>query len=180
MRLRFFRLGISVFALTFGLSVVGVSLLTAGTVASSEGERMSERTLYVNDEVLPDHVLYPLLMASDRLMLEFADDHEQLYVKIEYSERRLQYAHQLLEKGDKETALSTLTKSQKYLLEVGQAVKEDNLQGGIRTRVLDELTYLDEQIEILSPQFTDEQIAVLDLLRSESKFLRDRLHTQAE
>ncbi len=175
MSIRFLRLGASAVALTFGLSIVGVSLVTAGAVESSDGGRMSDRTLYVHDEILPDHVLYPLIMASDRIELEMADEHEQLYVKIQYAERRLGYTKQLLERGNTELALSTLTKSQKYLLSVAHTVLEHQLQGAIRVRIMEEIGFHAKKISELSPEFTDEQVAVINALIAENAVLEKQL-----
>lgn len=180
MRIRFLRLGFSALALTFGMSIVGVSLLTAGSVESIEGERMSERILYMNDEILPDHVLYPLVMVSDRVELELADEHEQLYIKIQYAEQRLGYAKQLVERGNTELALSTLTKAQKYLLAVGHSVLEHQLQGAIRTRTMDEIQFQAAEIRQLAPQFSDEQVAVIDALVAENAVLEKQLQETAQ
>ena len=120
-------------------------------------------------------------MVSDRVELEMADEHEQLYVKIQYAERRLGYAKQLLERGNTELALSTLTKAQKYLLSVGHSVLEHQLQGAIRARTSEEISFQVEQIRELLPQFSDEQIAVIEALLAENsvleKQLSDTLHS---
>lgn len=175
MRIRFLRLGLSALAVTFGMSVVGVSLLTAGSVKSADNERMSERTLYMDDTILPDHVLYPLVMVTDRVELEMADEHEQLYVKIQYAERRLGYAKQLLERGNTDLALSTLTKAQKYLLAVAQSVLEHQLQGEIRARVLEEIAFQATEVRALTPQFSNEQVSVIDALLAENEVLEKQL-----
>ena len=68
------RLVLSSLALICGLSILGLSLTSAVTsVQSATGSfEASNRRFYVNEEILPDHIAYPALMALDRAKLEAA------------------------------------------------------------------------------------------------------------
>lgn len=127
----------STLALLIGVFIFGTSLLMASQVRSSAFPRVSERKLYFSNRILPDHVFYPILMVADRAILFFSFGNEKIYVKMGMAEDRLKSARILLEKDQEELALSTMTKSQKYLFSAAndflqstnqsEAVKKDLL-----------------------------------------------------
>lgn len=83
------------------------------------------RKVYFSRTILPDNIFYPLMMISDKVKLETAGFEEQILLKLEYSQRRYGYATQLLDKDQSMLALTTLTKSQKYLFAAGNEVIAD-------------------------------------------------------
>ncbi len=82
--------------------------------------KVSERKFYVGERILPDHVLYPLLMVADKIILNVSSGNRKIYVKIRLADDRLYSAIKLLEKNQESLALSTMTKSQKYLITASQ------------------------------------------------------------
>lgn len=82
--------------------------------------RLSERKFYVGERILPDHVFYPLLMIADKIILNVSTGNRRIYVKIRLADDRLNSALILLEKNQESLALSTMTKSQKYLITAAQ------------------------------------------------------------
>lgn len=127
----------STLALLIGVLIFGTSLLMASQVRSKDFPRVSERRLYFSNRILPDHLLYPVLMIADRVILNLTFGDEKIYVKLGMAEDRLKSAKILLEKNQEELALSTMTKSQKYLFSAAndflqesdqsEAVKQDLL-----------------------------------------------------
>lgn len=95
-----------------------ISLFMAHSVQSSAGMPASSKALYFTDVVLPDHSVYPLIAGIDRARLLVAESDQKPLLKIEYAHRRLWYAVELLNKGQEQLAVSTITKSQKYILQV--------------------------------------------------------------
>src|SRR5690554_2706228 len=105
----------SIVALFAAGAILGLSLISSAmSVHSANG--MNSRSLYIDDQILPDHISYPVLMAIDRLRLETASEIEQVYLQTEYANRRLAYATELFDRDQDELAVTTLTKAQKYLL----------------------------------------------------------------
>ena len=61
----------SLSAVAFGISLVAMSLVSVSQV-QSQGLEYTEKEMYFQHEFLPDHALYPALMARDRVLLELA------------------------------------------------------------------------------------------------------------
>jgi len=114
------RLVYSSLAIMFGIIVLSISLISASQAVSYEGLLATQKKLYFNEALLPDHLLYPFVAAVDRLLLIPASGNREIELQLVYGEIRLDYAWGLLEKEEKELALVTLTKSQKYVHLAGE------------------------------------------------------------
>lgn len=173
--LRFF---LSISALCLGLGILGVSLFYGSSQSFSiSGETGTlPKELYFDEDLLPDHVLYPVLMAVDRVRLESAPELEQLYLRTEYANRRLQYTQDLLDKDKTELAYTTLTKSQKYLLYAAQdMLSYSDLPENSQAHVLRTIQYHQEKNKALSSHFSDQQRSDIDMFLMESQALLDQL-----
>ncbi len=111
-----------VLLLLFGTFILLVSLLSANRNAAGDTSRLLAQKVYFNQTILPDNIFYPLLMVGDRAKLLTADGEAKILLRIEFSARRYGYAVQLIEKEQPVLALTTLTKSQKYLFIAGNEV----------------------------------------------------------
>lgn len=109
------RLLLTIFALFFAFTILGVSITSASLATNHEQDSLSNRQFYLNQEILPDHIFYPLLMLQDKAKLALASEDEQIYLRVELAWRRLTSAKELIKKGEKALAITTITKSQKYL-----------------------------------------------------------------
>ena len=83
--------------------------------------------------ILPDHLLYPLKMVRDRIMLFLTTDplkKAELYLL--FADKRLEAGRMLIEKDKLDLGLETLTKAEKYL---EQAVDQEKVaqQAGKKT-----------------------------------------------
>jgi regulatory protein YycH of two-component signal transduction system YycFG len=94
--------------------VMAFSLAVSSSLPS-DFVRVSRRQFYFAQEILPDHVLYPFVMGADKLRMYQSPADKQLFVKVSYSFKRLDYAQKLLEKNKPDLAETAATKSQKYL-----------------------------------------------------------------
>ena len=67
--------------------------------------------------ILPDHLLYPLKMIRDRILLFFTTDPlKRAELLLQFADKRLRATKALiLEKGKIEPGITTLTKAEKYL-----------------------------------------------------------------
>lgn len=67
--------------------------------------------------ILPDHLLYPLKMIRDRILLFFTTDPlKKAVLLLQFADKRLRAAEALInEKGKIDLGVSTLTKAEKYL-----------------------------------------------------------------
>lgn len=179
--MRHARFILSTVGLLFGFSVLAVSL-TAGnsTVLSSTSDPSTKKEFYVNQTILPDHVAYPVLMAVDRAKLEMDSDSERVYTQIEYAHRRFEYAQALLEKENSSTALSTITKAEKYLIQAAHGALA--LENGVHQQqyVYRTLVYYDQRLEEFQPFFTDSERSVIDQLQQEIKVLKNQLESQLQ
>lgn len=110
----------SSFALLFGLFIFSTSLIVSSQIGSNNFPKVSQRTFYVSERILPDHVFYPILMIADKIIMRVNFGNARIYVKIRLAEDRMYSSKMLLKKNQEELALSTMTKSQKYLITAAQ------------------------------------------------------------
>lgn len=107
---------LAVFAVILGIIIFAASLFTYSDKAGSGVEKVSKKKFYLNGKILPDHIIYPGLMILDRTLIAISDDEAKMYLKIRLAQDRMISAQKLLQKGEEVLALTTLTKSQKYLI----------------------------------------------------------------
>jgi hypothetical protein len=108
------RIFFVLFALSAAFAVLLISLQSANSELSPSAVAFKQRRFYVQKEILPDHVLYPIMMAFDRFRLEMAEVQERPALETAYTQRRIYYAVQLLEKQEADLAFTTLSKALKY------------------------------------------------------------------
>lgn len=150
---------------------MGISLFAGNAqVWSTNGAYdTSRKQLYWSNDILPDHVAYPVLRVADRAKLEIADPVDRIYLQLEFARHRFEASQALLDKGNDTLALTTLTKSQKYLLQAGQAALADEpqLTETVRFFTLRTLEYYDTAISNAKDGFGDADRAVIDGLQAE-------------
>lgn len=107
-------------------------------------------------------------MAMDRLQLETAaSPAEQIYIKVEYANRRLEYATALLDKGNEELAMTTLLKSQNYLNQAAQDALKDDIPTSTKERVAKAMNYSSKTLKEIAPRLTDAHRAQVDQILTE-------------
>ena len=167
---------LSLMGLFFGVVVVAVSITTSVPVAyPSLKLQASNRQFYLNNTILPDHILYPLLMVIDRVQLKITPFPERLWLQAEYGWRRLDYAHKLLEKDKRDLALTSLTKSQKYFLNATQEVLDSETTDEVKLMMLKHFTAYLWEARLVADNFEGAQKAVADRLISECEAVKLRL-----
>ena len=169
------RFLLSMLGFAFGSSILIISLFSATQVSSATGQAASEGKLYFSQQILPDHSLYKIMMAVDRLQLETSTPQEQIFMRIEYANRRLDYAKALLEKDNEQLALTTLFKSQQYLHEAVQQSLKDNIPTSLRERVVKAIDYHSKELSELLPHLTDANRSQVDRVIKEHDTLRASL-----
>lgn len=140
---------------------------------------LKSRKFYVKKEILPDHSLYPLLMVFDRLRLSMADRERRLYLLTAYANRRLFYATRLINKGEEALALTTFSKSQKYLNQAlleARLLREENTHNQTYDQliffILEEAEHHQEVLEKNLDFFTEKNQSELKSLNEETLLLR--------
>ncbi len=161
--------------LLLGILVVAISLISANN-QTFPGDTSSRKYLYFSTEILPDHLFYPVLMIVDRAALTSAKSpSERIRIQVNYAYRRLNSAKALAAKQKTGMALSTLTKSQKYL---NQAAQEALVAGSLADRqiVIRAIAHQTQQVS----QFADQQVVHhedVTHLRDEAEALRNQLQS---
>lgn len=168
-----------IIALISAFSVLGLSLSSVGMVHSAGLQvPINQKELYFDTKILPDHVGYPVLMAIDRVRLETAVPVEQVFIRLDYAERRMHMAMELLEKDKHELALVTATKAQKYLIAAAEQVAEmENPPEDLRVRVIHALENHMEMAESISEGVDGSHSTMLGQLAAECRALLDRLQS---
>lgn len=152
--------------LIFGLVIVAISLFSANVV-HSQGENLEfgRRQLYISDQIMPDHLLYPMVAVLDRLKLETSSSEMKPWIKFIYAQRRADYAEELLKKGYRGLAFSTLSKACKYhteaLVSLSEELNSDGngeemANGNIgKKMMLNEHSKFVKKVEFLKSSFLD-------------------------
>lgn len=159
MKTRFF---LSLLAFGFASLILISSLAAATNASSTDGNSTTEREIYFNSTVLPDHVLYPVRMVIDRVKLEISPEHEQVFMKVEYAHRRLEYAEELLKKQKEELSVSTLTKAEQYLYQAVTQARQIEAPDSVMQRLKKAVEYHTKRLHELSPLYNDANRAVVD------------------
>ncbi len=137
--------------LCVGIAVLAVSLIAANRSLTGGVDRAITRTLYFGRPVLPDHVFYEVFMASDRVQYLAAPQNQKVLLAIKYAERRYQTGQLLLFEGQNELALTTFSKSQKYLFLAAELLAEhkEELPQETRELVLASLEHSTYRLQLL-------------------------------
>lgn len=112
------------------LAVMGVVVLAFSLMAANRLNTIGFYPLsggwrvYFSDTILPDHLAYPVLRVRDRMLLETSEPMQQVDLKLRFAEHRYGVAEHLLEKNQDELAITTLSKSQKYVISAGYQILE--------------------------------------------------------
>ena len=166
--MRYTRIVGSSAALFFGVGIVLMSLISAAQV-QSKGLEASQKEMYFEAEMLPDHVLYPVFMTKDRVQLEFAQPKERIQLRLQYAERRMVSAQALVQKGKYDVALSTATKAQKYLLTAAYEAQQVDADAQTMKTILNKLQRHTEKLEEIQSHYSGDGYAVLQTLIDESR-----------
>lgn len=118
--MKYKQLVIAILAIATGLLIFIASLVTTSQKGELHADKVSIKRFYIGEKVLPDHVLYPVLMLIDRGLLSLSGGEARVFLRIRLAQDRMISAQKLLEKQAEPLALSTLTKSQKYVILAAQ------------------------------------------------------------
>lgn len=175
------------------ISVVGIGLIlfvllmsiTRQVLYSPTAEELTERRQVTINQRLnelrawppaPDNPAYPLRMVHDQVRLFITPDSQKPKLQFELATDRLDSAEKLIARKRLTLALSTLTKSTKYVLSAVVKINETSPKASNPTRALAErqISHQIEALKRLKPSFSDEQKAVIDRLLLELNALRDQ------
>lgn len=171
-------------AVIFSLFILFVSLQSANKNKMVNNPSLVANKFYIAKEILPDHSIYPALMAVDRLRLELASPEKRTYLLMAYGNRRLFYSRRLLEQGNTELAFITLTKAFKYVnLSLSESIflfEESSLNKKNEYQrqaffILENLKAYDEFIISYRDQFSNEEKVGLETLSAENHYLAEKL-----
>lgn len=160
-----------------GVVILLLSLLTANTLTMrGAGLGPQQWKFYLGRDILPDNILYPLLMIRDRVVLDNTQPSEQVALKLAYAEERYATSQALLKNEDVQLAISTVTKYQKYVIGAGyQALELENMDKSDIETALQAAQVSLERTEGLASQYPAHDFATIEQLRSDTKVLVSKL-----
>ncbi len=111
--------------------------------------------------ILPDHPLYILKTARDRILLFFTNNPEKkVHLNLLLADKRLVMGQLLWEKGKRDLSITTFSKAEKYLLAAGRDLsylkKKENLPAGLADKIELAARKHEEIIEKLMLNISDE------------------------
>lgn len=165
--------------LAFGGLILLVSLVAANSTLAGDRTRLMSRKIYFSKTILPDNIFYPFMMISDRIKLATAGNEQKVLLQVEYAQRRSGYAVQLLEKKQPVLALTTMTKSQKYLFTAGNQVLAD--PGAFSTETVETVAQTMAQslpsLAKFKQNYTGTDAQTIDDLSRETEIIYQKLST---
>ena len=172
------KVGLAVVAILFGMTLLGFSFLSMSQKIS--GTYASHPSFYWPGPILPDHVFYPVLMARDQLNLRFSSDNDRFNQQLELAARRMWTSQQLAFKGQKDLAVMTAAKGQKYLLAATETF--NRLPASEQTQaaqsLVDALASQIKDIKLLQATLTDTNSAALTDLQAQQLLNLTKLQNQ--
>ncbi len=169
------RLLLSSLAFVFAVGILLTSLATAGQVSSSGAKPIGNHELYFNRQILPDHMLYPMLMMADRMNLETASSNDRIFLELQYSNARLEMAEQLLAVGKPDIAVTTLTKSLKYLQEAALDAQQQSSPDSVKSVIVRAIDYNNKEVQKILSQISDKEKGDIQRLLDENTVISTSL-----
>ncbi len=159
-----------------GVIILFVSLAAANRVATGSGLFLSGNKIYFGRKILPDHLLYPVLMVHDRLIFVSATKNQQALLRLSYANDRFESAEELLKQEQLDLAITTLTKSQKYLMLSGLDVLNNVVTDqDIIQKVLCAIDHSIYRLQMFQSQYQGTESIVISNLIEETKVLQQQL-----
>ncbi len=169
------RLLLSTLALFFAVGVLALSLIEVQAVYAGNKTTTERKQLYFGKDILPDNLMYPALMAIDRIQLETAPNSERIFLEMEYANRRLGYAQQLLNDNKESLALTTALKAENYLQNAVHDAQVLQAPSSVTQRLSKTLLYHIQQLKELSPKFTDSNRSEIDKIIEQDQIVQHSL-----
>lgn len=148
--------------------ILAVSLISSNRSLSGVTQRLSTMEFYWGSQVLPDHPFYVLLMARDRARLWLVESEEEPELRLRLAERRFQSARQLALQQKNELAISTLTKSQLYVLDAARQLEAIGMTASQRQELMAALDHSLYRLELFNQQYPNLDTETLRSLREET------------
>ncbi|MDQ5951234.1 MAG: hypothetical protein QG639_511, partial [Patescibacteria group bacterium] len=148
-------------------------------ILRSAGVEDQQWKFYLGRDILPDNILYPVLMVRDRVVHDSTIPADQVALKLQYAEERYKTSQALLENQSVPLAISTLTKYQKYVISAGyQALSFEDLNKDQLQVSLEAAQASLERTEGLASENPQHDFSTIDQLRSDTKILVSKLEEQ--
>lgn len=110
------------------ISAVFFNIFFYSLIPASANEKVPYEMPYPG--LLPDHPLYPLKAARDRILdYSTRDSIKKAQLYLLFSDKRIVMAQQLSKKGKVKPAISVLSKGEKYFLKIPDLLKAAKQQG---------------------------------------------------
>lgn len=179
-----FHLAIAVAGIATIIFVLAISIMrqtlyapTAAEVQARSGITVRQRLWELREwPPAPDHPLYPVRMAHDQLRLRLATADARPLLRLEFATDRLHSAKRLLARQRQSLALTTLTKSTKYVLAAsGDALRSSPHSSSlVREKMSEAISVQINELTALKQSFSDEQKSTIDSLILELLALQEQ------
>lgn len=150
----------------FAALILTTSLVSSNRAANGAQQRFSTLQFYWGKQVLPDHPFYSVLMARDRVGLWLASDDREPRLRLQYAERRYQIARELAAQDKAELAISTLSKSQTYVLDAVRQLEATELSPQERVELRFAIEHSLYRMELFHEQYPALDTSMLQSLRA--------------
>lgn len=150
-----------------GFAIISLSLWRAAAASAAPQPAATSKKFYVNDRIKPDHVLFPVVNAGNKMQIALGDTEEQVQGNLHLAVERKEDAQELLQQGNTEQAFSSLLRAQYHLVRAEQLSHAepngDQLRETIRAQAEDLHQYFLE-IEDQMPDLFDSEMVESNML----------------
>lgn len=178
----FIRISVYVVGILLIIGILAISVTRQHLYAPSSQDLKSRANLSVNQRInelrewppTPDNPLYLIRMLGDQITLCMTPMDAKPELKLKLADERLHSAQKLLTHKRTSLALTTLTKSTKYVLSAAQDASKLSPQSSsqIRGMVKNSIRVQISELSSLKESFSDEQKPVVDGLLLQLDSLR--------
>ncbi len=170
------RLSFITLAFLFGCGIVGVSLVSAATVFPTEVIPSTAPVVsHLSDSLLPGHLGYPVMAATQKVQLYFMEGEEQSYERLRIATERWQSAEELIKLNKLDLAVSTTLKGHQYVAETALKVQQLPSDHPLKLNVIQKLYDFRVHVDVMKSAFSDQQKVLLDQALAENEALLTHL-----
>lgn len=152
----------------FAALILAASLVSSNRAMSGTKQRLSTLEFYWGTQLLPDHPFYLVLMARDRATLWLASSEREPQLRLQFAEKRFQTARTLAQQQKNDLAISTLSKSQIYVLDAARQLEVKGMTAAQREALRSVLDHSLYRLELFNQQYPELDTSMLQSLREET------------
>lgn len=142
-------------------------------------EQLSYKRFYLAKQILPDHILYPVLQWSKQRSFALLSLDERVLSQAKLSQQRLREARALMEKGNPALALVSMQKSQALAMEACAEALEHPVSEHTTASVASMMVEHLAEVSAIREMLADQDATQVGQMQAQTEVLLSQLASQA-